>query len=74
MKKHLANGIKVYDPLVKKNIVENQYHELDEFLNSIDIVVIMVAHDEIINNLNKFNDKYILDTRNIIFNKNTFKL
>jgi UDP-N-acetyl-D-mannosaminuronic acid dehydrogenase len=54
--------------------VENQYHDLDEFLDNIDIVVIMVAHDEIINNLSKFNDKYILDTRNIIFDKNTYKL
>lgn len=74
MKKHLANGIKVYDPFVKKDIVENQYHELDEFLDSIDVVVIMVAHDELINNLDKINDKYVLDTRNIIFNKKTYKL
>jgi len=74
MKKHLANGIKVYDPFVKNDIVENQYHDLDEFLDAINIVVIMVAHDEIINNLAKFNDKYVLDTRDIINTKNTYKL
>jgi len=74
MKKHLANGIKVYDPFVKKDIVENQFHNLYEFIDSIDIVVIMVAHDEIINNLDKLQDKYVLDTRNIINTINTYKL
>lgn len=74
MKRHLANGIKVYDPFVKKDIVENQYHDLNEFLDSIDIVVIMVAHDEMTNNIGKFINKYVLDTRNMIFNKNTYKL
>lgn len=75
MKKHLANGIKVYDPFVKKDIVENQYHDLDEFLNSIDIVVIMVAHNELINNAEMLKNKVILDTRNtLIFRDISCKL
>ena len=60
------HGLKVYDPFISKNIVENQYHNLDEFLTSVDIVVIMVSHDEIKNNQEKLLDKIILDTRNII--------
>ena len=64
MKKHLASGIKVYDPMVKQDLVENQYHDLDEFLNGIDIVVIMVAHDELGKRSDKFTKKIILDTRN----------
>jgi UDP-N-acetyl-D-mannosaminuronic acid dehydrogenase len=64
MKKHLAKGIKVYDPMVKQDMVEDQYHDLDEFLDDIDIVVIMVAHNELKEKLGKFNNKIILDTRN----------
>lgn len=75
MKKHLANGIKVYDPFVKRDIVDNQYHDLDEFLDSVDFVVIMVAHDELINNAKMFKNKIVLDTRNsIIFKSISYKL
>lgn len=72
MKKHLATGIKVYDPFISKDIVDNQYHDLDEFLNDVDMVVIMVNHDEILNKLDKLNNKVVLDTRNIV--KDTYKL
>ena len=63
--RHLAPGLKVYDPYITKDIVANQYHDFDEFLNSIDIIVIMVKHDEIINNIDKLNGKIILDCHNI---------
>ena len=45
--KHLAPGLKVYDPFITENVVPNQYHNLDEFLNAVDLVVIMVKHNEI---------------------------
>jgi UDP-N-acetyl-D-mannosaminuronic acid dehydrogenase len=73
MKKHLARGIKVYDPYVKNDIVENQYHNLDDFLNDIDMVVIMVGHNEIKENLNLLSSKVVLDTRNIC-DENVYKL
>ena len=53
------------DPNGGREVVENQYHELDAFLNDIDLIVIMVGHDEIIENMEKIKDKIILDTRNI---------
>lgn len=66
MEKHLAGGrIQIYDPYIKADVVENQSHDLDAFLNRVDLVVIMVAHDEIMNNMDKLNGKYILDTRKI---------
>lgn len=74
MKKHLAFGIKVYDPYVPKDIVENQYHDLDYFLNDIDLIVIMVGHDQIIKNMEKIKDKIILDTRNVCFVDGSYKL
>ncbi|MEH2957563.1 nucleotide sugar dehydrogenase [Candidatus Merdisoma sp. JLR.KK006] len=65
-KRHLADGLKVYDPMIEADIVENQYHDLSGFLNDIDMVVIMVAHDEIKKNCMDLKDKIILDTRNVI--------
>lgn len=64
--KHLAEGLKVYDPFIEKDIVKNQYHDLDKFLNDIDLVVIMVKHDEIKNNADKLKGKVVLDCHNII--------
>ena len=64
--RHLAEGLKVYDPYITKDVVNNQYHDLDQFLDAIDLVVIMVKHDEIKNNVCKLNGKIILDCHNII--------
>lgn len=63
--KHLGEQLKVYDPLITTDIVKHQYHDIDAFLNDIDFVVIMVAHDEIKKNIEKLRCKIILDTRNI---------
>jgi len=74
MQKHLATGIKVYDPYVKEDIVVNQYHDLDKFLDAIDMVVIMVGHDEIKENLTKLKNKIIFDTRKICDFDNVYYL
>lgn len=63
--RHLATGLKVYDPYITEDAVKNQYHNLDEFLNDIDMVVIMVGHDEIKENFEKLDGKVVLDTRKI---------
>ena len=63
--RHLAAPLKVYDPFIKKDIVVNQYHDLDTFLNDVDMVVIMVKHDEIKQNWDKLKGKVILDCHNI---------
>ena len=46
--------------------MEHQYHNLDEFLEDIDFVVIMVAHDEIKKEQKRLENKIILDCRNVI--------
>lgn len=74
MKKHLAKGIKVYDPFVKKDIVENQYHEFYEFIKDIDLLVIMVGHDEIKNRAEEIRNLLIFDTRNAIEGENVIRL
>ncbi len=63
--RHLATGLKVYDPFITKDVVKNQYHDLDDFLNNVDFVVIMVKHKEIIDNMDKLRNKIILDCHNI---------
>lgn len=63
--RHLATGLKVYDPFIKRDVVKNQYHDLDEFLNAVDFVVIMVKHNEIKENMAKLKDKIVLDCHNI---------
>lgn len=65
-KRHLAPGLKVYDPFIQKEVVPNQYHDLDRFLDDIDVVVIMVKHNEIKENINKLEKKIILDCQNVI--------
>lgn len=56
----------MYDPFITKEVVSNQYYDLDSFLENIDMVVIMVKHDEIKENLNKLSNKVVLDCHNII--------
>lgn len=73
-KRHLAEPLKVYDPFITKDITENQYHDFDKFLNDIDLVVILVGHDEIKENIQKLKEKTILDTRNICDLPGTYKL
>ncbi len=62
----LSGGlVQVYDPYIERDIVPNQHHELDEFLSSVDMVVIMVGHDEIKKNMDRLDGKVIFDTRNV---------
>ncbi len=63
--RHLATGLKVYDPYITKDVVNNQYHDLDKFISEVDFIVIMVKHNEIIENMDKLADKIILDCHNI---------
>lgn len=72
--RHLASGLKVYDPYITDDVVANQYHDLDEFLSAVDLVVVMVSHDEIKENMDKLSGKIVLDTRNICKDKKAYKL
>lgn len=74
MKRHLARGIKVYDPYVGENIVENQYQDFDVFLKDIDFVVIMTGHKHITKNMDRLKGKTIADTRNVCDMPGVYKL
>lgn len=72
--KHLAEPLKAYDPWVKNKIVKNQYFDLDNFLNDVDLVVVMVKHNEIKEQMNKLKNKIVIDTQNIINSEKVYKL
>lgn len=75
MKRHLAGGeVKVYDPFVEKDIVENQMHDFDAFLQECSLIVIMVAHTQIKEQIGKLKGKVVLDTKNICELERTYKL
>lgn len=73
MRRHLAFGIKVFDPMVDRDIVENQYHSFDTFLMDVDMVVVMVGHTHLKENIHRLSNKIVLDTRNIC-GPNVYKL
>ena len=75
MERHLAGGlVKVYDPWVKRDLVPNQYHDFDAFLNDVDMVVILVGHSELREHMEKLQGKVVLDTRHICFLPGTHRL
>lgn len=72
--RHLATGLNVYDPFIENDVVVNQYHDLDTFLDSVDMVVLMVGHNEIKENMDKLVGKVVLDTRHICFNEGVYRI
>jgi UDP-N-acetyl-D-mannosaminuronic acid dehydrogenase len=74
MDEHLAFGVKVFDPFVKTRIVDHQFMNFEDFINEIEILVIMVAHDHIKENMDLIKGKLILDTKNICDFDGVYKL
>jgi UDP-N-acetyl-D-mannosaminuronic acid dehydrogenase len=76
LEEHFSFGIRVFDPMIETTVVENQYHNFEDFLNSIDIIVIMVAHDHIklSDTIELIKDKLILDTKNVYNLEGVYKL
>lgn len=72
--RHLATGLKTYDPWVTDDIVKNQYHDFEHFLKDIDMVVILVGHLQIRENIDKLQGKIVFDTRNICNLPDTYRL
>lgn len=71
---HLAFGVKVFDPFVKERMVDHQFMNFEDFVNEVEIVVVMVGHDHIKENMDKLKGKLVLDTKNICVLEDTYKL
>jgi UDP-N-acetyl-D-mannosaminuronic acid dehydrogenase len=71
----LSGGlIQTYDPFIKHKITPNQHFSLDKFLAATDLLVIMVAHTELKENLDKLQGKLVFDTKNVYNAPGVFKL
>lgn len=66
MEEHFAEPFRFFDPMVHNRILDNQVMDFDEFLNESEVVVLMVEHSHLKDNLDKLKGKYILDTHNLI--------
>lgn len=64
----MGNKIKVFDPMVDECIVENQIDDFETFVNSVEMVIVMVNHQHLIDNQDMIKDKVIYDTRNACVN------
>lgn len=73
--RHLAGGrVQTYDPLVRRDLAPNQHHDLDGFLAAVDLVVILVGHRQILENMDRLRDKVVLDTRNVCRLEGVYRL
>lgn len=72
--RHLAPPIKSYDPYFDQDIVPNQYHDFDRFLEDTDLVVIMVNHSQLLENMDQLKGKIIFDTRKCCDLPGTYRL
>ena len=54
-----------YDPYVSRDLLPNQQHDLNTFLEQVDMVVVLVGHDEIRKNAAVMKDKIVLDCCNL---------
>ena len=57
--------LKSYDPYVNREILPNQQHDLNTFLDQVDLVVLLVGHDEIRKNAAALKGKIVLDCCNL---------
>lgn len=64
--KYNIDTVKTYDPFVKEKKFENQVMDIKEFLEGIELVIVLVSHNEIREKQGLLEDKLVYDTRNII--------
>lgn len=64
----------VYDPYIKNNIVDGQVQNIDKFIKNSEIIVIMISHSNLLNDLSNLDNKIVFDTRNSINVRGAYKL
>lgn len=67
--------MKVYDPWVERDEVPNQVHSMEDFLDGLEVVIVMVGHSEVKGKPEVFGDRILIDPRNVMGNSaNVYKL
>lgn len=64
---HLCGSpMKVYDPWVEADVVPNQVHSMDEFLEGLEMVIVMVGHSQVKGRPEAFGDRVLIDPRDVM--------
>lgn len=71
---HLGCAVKVYDPMIARDVVLGQYHDVGAFLRDVDMVVVMVGHNQLRELMTELTDKVVLDTRNVLKLDHVYRL
>jgi UDP-N-acetyl-D-mannosaminuronic acid dehydrogenase len=66
--------IKIYDPLVKSKILDQQIMNFEDFIENIEILVIITGHNHIKLQIDLIKNKIIFDTKNIFDFQGIYKL
>lgn len=76
MERHLCGRVvKVYDPWVERDEVPNQVHSMEEFLEGLEVIIVMVGHSQIKGRPEVFGDRILIDPRNVMgCGDNVYKL
>lgn len=73
---HLGGArMKVYDPWVERDEVPGQVHSMEEFLEGLEMVIVMIGHSEVKGRPEVFGDRILIDPRNVMGDgANVYKL
>ena len=64
---HLCGAsMKVYDPWVGADIVPGQVHSMEDFLDGLEMVIVMVGHSQVKGDPAMFGDRILLDARGVM--------
>lgn len=58
--------VQSYDPMLKKATVLNQSMTFEEFLNKVDLIIVMTNHSHLQNKIEVMADKIVFDTQNSV--------
>lgn len=76
MESHLCGDpMKVYDPWVEADVVPNQAHSMEEFLDGLEMVIVMIGHSQVKGRPEAFGDRVLIDPRDVMgASENVWKL
>ncbi len=67
MGEHLCgHPMKVYDPWVECDVVPNQVHSMEEFLEGLEMVIVMIGHSQVKGKPEVFGGRILIDPRDVM--------
>lgn len=67
MEAHLCGRpVRVYDPWVEADVVPNQVHSMEEFLQGLEMVIVMIGHSQVKGRPETFGDRVLIDPRDVM--------